>query len=253
MSDAELFLQKIYTVAKASADEQLERERELLRQKEIEYQEDMQQAVDMANDATERAELLEEQLEALTNKKSELDAALGKAENSLSLKSAELERSLADIDKLEKRIVELEGKLEAKAADLTRAQDHLEQAKSENRSLSQNWQLQRVSWRSKRQEYRADRKAPGRSGTKNIVERAARKCTGQTGPITGLLATAKAHGESAERECQRLSGEVEKLDAKLSSAEAEARALVQDKGMMAGQLQEKTSRPRASNKDSMMH
>lgn len=67
------------------------------------------------------------------------------------------------------------------------------------------------------------------------------------------LATAKAHGESAERECQRLSGEVEKLDAKLSSAEAEARALVQDKGMMAGQLQEKTSRPRASNKDSMMH
>lgn len=68
MSDAELFLQKIYTVAKASADEQLERERELLRQKEIEYQEDMQQAVDMANDATERAELLEEQLEALTNK-----------------------------------------------------------------------------------------------------------------------------------------------------------------------------------------
>ncbi|MCV5421325.1 KfrA protein, partial [Escherichia coli] len=31
----------------------------------------------------------------------------------------------------------LEGKLEAKAADLTRAQDHLEQAKSENRSLSQ--------------------------------------------------------------------------------------------------------------------
>ncbi|QIU23063.1 hypothetical protein HEC89_24320 (plasmid) [Salmonella enterica subsp. enterica serovar Typhimurium] len=56
MSDAELFLQKIYTVAKASADEQLERERELLRQKEIEYQEDMQQAVDMANDATERAE-----------------------------------------------------------------------------------------------------------------------------------------------------------------------------------------------------
>ncbi|MDF5366822.1 DNA-binding protein, partial [Vibrio parahaemolyticus] len=136
MSDAELFLQKIYTVAKASADEQLERERELLRQKEIEYQEDMQQAVDMANDATERAELLEEQLEALTNKKSELDAALGKAENSLSLKSAELERSLADIDKLEKRIVELEGKLEAKAADLTRAQDHLEQAKSENRSLS---------------------------------------------------------------------------------------------------------------------
>ncbi|WP_374940198.1 DNA-binding protein [Salmonella enterica] len=129
MSDAELFLQKIYTVAKASADEQLERERELLRQKEIEYQEDMQQAVDMANDATERAELLEEQLEALTNKKSELDAALGKAENSLSLKSAELERSLADIDKLEKRIVELEGKLEAKAADLTRAQDHLEQAK----------------------------------------------------------------------------------------------------------------------------
>ncbi|MBU5562225.1 DNA-binding protein, partial [Escherichia sp. S69_ASV_4] len=79
MSDAELFLQKIYTVAKASADEQLERERELLRQKEIEYQEDMQQAVDMANDATERAELLEEQLEALTNKKSELDAALGKA------------------------------------------------------------------------------------------------------------------------------------------------------------------------------
>ncbi len=37
MSDAELFLQKIYTVAKASADEQLERERELLRQKEIEY------------------------------------------------------------------------------------------------------------------------------------------------------------------------------------------------------------------------
>ncbi|EFM1428685.1 KfrA protein, partial [Escherichia coli] len=44
MSDAELFLQKIYTVAKASADEQLERERELLRQKEIEYQEDMQQA-----------------------------------------------------------------------------------------------------------------------------------------------------------------------------------------------------------------
>ncbi len=137
MSDAELFLQKIYTVAKASADEQLERERELLRQKEIEYQEDMQQAVDMANDATERAELLEEQLEALTNKKSELDAALGKAENSLSLKSAELERSLADIDKLEKRIVELEGKLEAKAADLTRAQDHLEQAKSENRSLSQ--------------------------------------------------------------------------------------------------------------------
>ncbi|EBG5378394.1 KfrA protein, partial [Salmonella enterica subsp. enterica serovar Heidelberg] len=51
--------------------------------------------------------------------------------------------------------------------------------------------------------------------------------------------TAKAHGESAERECQRLSGEVEKLDAKLSSAEAEARALVQDKGMMAGQLQEK--------------
>lgn len=38
MSDAELFLQKIYTVAKASADEQLERERELLRQKEIEYQ-----------------------------------------------------------------------------------------------------------------------------------------------------------------------------------------------------------------------
>lgn len=128
MSDAELFLQKIYTVAKASADEQLERERELLRQKELEYQEDMQQAVDMANDATERAELLEEQLEALTNKKTELDAALGKAENSLSLKSAELERSLADIDKLEKRIVELEGKLEAKAADLTRAQDHLEQA-----------------------------------------------------------------------------------------------------------------------------
>lgn len=54
------------------------------------------------------------------------------------------------------------------------------------------------------------------------------------------LATAKAHGESAERECQRLSGEVEKLDAKLSSAEGKkARALVQDKGMMAGQLQEK--------------
>lgn len=130
MSDAELFLQKIYTVAKASADEQLERERELLRQKEIEYREDMQQAVDMANDATERAELLEEQLEALTNKKSELDAALGKAENSLSLKSAELERSLADIDKLEKRIVELEGKLEAKAADLTRAQDHWSKLKA---------------------------------------------------------------------------------------------------------------------------
>ncbi len=135
MSDAELFLQKIYTVAKASADEQLERERELLRQKEIEYQEDMQQAVDMANDATERAELLEEQLEALTNKNQSSMRPL--AENSLSLKSAELERSLADIDKLEKRIVELEGKLEAKAADLTRAQDHLEQAKSENRSLSQ--------------------------------------------------------------------------------------------------------------------
>ncbi|HHJ4231435.1 TPA: hypothetical protein ACQJV3_005365 [Citrobacter freundii] len=53
------------------------------------------------------------------------------------------------------------------------------------------------------------------------------------------LATAKAHGESAERECQRLSGEVEKLETKLSSAEAEARSLVQDKGMIAGQLQEK--------------
>ncbi len=61
MSDAELF-REIYTVAKASADEQLERERELLRQKEIEYQEDMQQAVDMANDATERAELLRNNL-----------------------------------------------------------------------------------------------------------------------------------------------------------------------------------------------
>lgn len=69
MSDAELFLRKIYTVAKTSADEQLEREREQLRQRELEYQEDMQQAVDMANDATERAELLEEQLESLTNKK----------------------------------------------------------------------------------------------------------------------------------------------------------------------------------------
>ncbi|EPU6460279.1 DNA-binding protein [Salmonella enterica subsp. enterica serovar Newport] len=135
MSDAELFLRKIYTVAKTSADEQLEREREQLRQRELEYQEDMQQAVDMANDATERAELLEEQLESLTNKKTELDAALRKAENSLSLKSAELEHSQADVDKLEKRLVELEGKLEAKAADLARAQDRLEQAESENRSL----------------------------------------------------------------------------------------------------------------------
>ncbi len=66
----------------------------------------------------------------LSPTKSELDAALGKAENSLSLKSAELERSLADIDKLEKRIVELEGKLEAKAADLTRAQDHWSKLKA---------------------------------------------------------------------------------------------------------------------------
>lgn len=38
MSDAELFLRKIYTVAKTSADEQLEREREQLRQRELEYQ-----------------------------------------------------------------------------------------------------------------------------------------------------------------------------------------------------------------------
>ncbi|WP_422824230.1 hypothetical protein [Xenorhabdus thailandensis] len=40
---------------------------------------------------------------------------------------------MVDIDKVEKQILDLE----AKAADLTRTQDHLEQANSENRSLSQ--------------------------------------------------------------------------------------------------------------------
>jgi chromosome segregation ATPase len=245
MSDAQLFLQKIYTVAKASADDQLERERELLRQKEIEFQEDMQQVVDIANDATEKSELFEEQLEAITNKKAESDAALAKTENSLSLKSAELERSLTDIEKLEKRIMDLEGKLEAKSTELTRAQDHLEQAEIENRSLSQKLattegELAAQKGKSIEQTEKLRAAHEQNKALKEQLENTQAKLA----QSQDSLATAKAHGESLERECQRLSGDVQKLESKLSSAEAEARSLVQDKGVIAGQLQEKDQQTR---------
>ncbi|MCW7549998.1 DNA-binding protein [Photorhabdus sp. APURE] len=249
VSDAELFLRKIYSVAKARADEQLEREREVLRQREAEFQEDMQQAVDMANEAVERVELLEEQLEELGRKKAETDASLAQTDKSLSLKSSELERLYADAEKQEKRLAELEAKLEGKTAELIRAQDQLEQTKEENTSLSQKLattedELTVQKGKNIEQNEKLRSMQEQSTDLKEQLEKTQAKLTENQ----DFLNAAKAHGDAADRECQRLTTEHEKLEGKLSGTEADIRNLVQEKGVMAGQIQEKNQQAKQLEK-----
>lgn len=65
-----------------------------MNRKELELKDELEQAIEMANNDAERADLLEEQLENLNRQYAETNATLTQSDKALSLKTAELEHAL---------------------------------------------------------------------------------------------------------------------------------------------------------------
>ncbi|MBD2801758.1 hypothetical protein ID854_15220 [Xenorhabdus sp. M] len=162
------------------------------------------------------------------------------SEKALSLKSAELERALLDVEKLENRISEMETKLKETSANLTRTQDHLEQAESEKCALGQRLAMteEELDAQKGRGIEQTEKIRAVQEQNIGLKEQLEKEQTRQA-QIQDSLITAKAHGDSSDRECKRLTEEQERLINKLNHVEADVRALVQKKGTMAGQLQER--------------
>lgn len=64
--DSELFIRKLWSVAKGQADEQIQIERDAMNKREKEFEEETSQAIDMANEVSERLEVAQEKNDALS-------------------------------------------------------------------------------------------------------------------------------------------------------------------------------------------
>lgn len=233
IDDGNVFLKRLYLAAQTAASERLQHERELMNRKELELKDELEQAIEMANNDAERADLLEEQLENLKIQYAEANAALTQSDKALSLKTAELEHALTDCARLQGRVAELETKLGDKSESLIRYQNQLEQAESEKRSMSQklaDTEGELASQKGKNIEQAEKLRAAHEQGAslKEQLETSHSQLT----DLQSELAAAKAQGNASESERS-------KLEVKLSDAQKEIRTLDQKSGVMTGQLQER--------------
>lgn len=202
-SDAQVFVKRLWSIATNHADAQIQHERDALRQREGEVQEEMKQAVDMANESADRIEQLEEQATAQERAYKELEARLGEAEKNLDRSAADLARSRENGADLAKQLQA--AKQEADTARTERAvvQQRLMQAEEQTSTIE-------------------------------------RKCA----TLEGALEAEKGKNIGLTERLQSMQEERETVKAELATVEKENRQLLQDKGMLAGQLQEKDRQAR---------
>ncbi|MBW3762732.1 chromosome segregation ATPase [Aeromonas veronii] len=235
INDGNIFLKRLYLAAQTETNERLQHERELMYRKEQELKDELEQAIEMANNDAERADLFEEQLETLKSQMAETNTALTQSDKALSLKAAELEHALADLNRLHKRFAELEDNLDEKSQSLIRAQNQLEQTEIEKRSLSQklvDTEGELTVQKSKNIEHAEKLRAAYEQG--DVLKAQLDTLHSRLADLQGELATVKAQWNASENERN-------KLEIKLSDAQEEIRGLLQSSGVMAGQLQERDS------------
>ncbi|MDU7588476.1 MAG: DNA-binding protein [Acidovorax sp.] len=96
-NDANVFVGKLWNIAKNHADAQVQAERDALRARELELNEETQQAVDIANEHSERIESLEEQLEAARQDASTLGKSLDASERQVLVLETELKNASGNL------------------------------------------------------------------------------------------------------------------------------------------------------------
>lgn len=213
VSTGQTFLIKLFNTAKAHADERLQQERNALAQKEGALLEEHQHVMTIADQAIDEAKRLSEELNTISSEKNELVEEVHKTKNLLSLKSAELDRSLIDLVKLEARIKELENKLEIKANDLIQAQDQANRSAQQNLLL--NEKLNEIIGELNSEKDRSETISQELSSTLKLNESLRDKISEATVKVShmeSLIAVSKATAEASERERGLLISEIGKLE-----------------------------------------
>lgn len=232
-TDADLFVRKLWNVAKNYADEQVQSERDALRQRELELQDEMRQAVDMANDSADKLEAMEEKLAEQKRERQAIEQALQEKETALALKSAAHDRALRDVEKLENENQELGKKLEVRSSEISKMDEQCEALRIDNREMSQK--VATMEGELETQKYHNVEQAAQSKALAAQVEQLQAKLDAEistTAELKDTNATLKAEGEGRARELTQA-----KKD--LAAAQAEAKQLIQEKGILTGQIQEK--------------
>lgn len=197
-SDGDLFVKRLWSIATNHADAQIQHERDALRQREAEVQEEMQQAVDMANESAERIEQLEEQSTAKDRAYTDLEDRLREAEKQLDRKESDLVRSAEASTSLAEQLEASKQKSGAARIDLAVVQQQM--LKSEEQV--------------------------------GVIER---KYTA----LEASLDAEKGNNIGLTERLQGIQQERDMVKSELAMVEEENRKLLLDKGMLAGQMQEK--------------
>lgn len=253
VSEVESFVRTIYVSAKISADSQLQAERAELFQKELELEEEIIRTIAAAEFASERSELLEEQVQELSNKNTSLN-------NLLSIKTSQLDRSINDMAELEAKFQQAEQakkELEDQVQELSNKNaslnnllsiktSQLDRSNNDVAELERKIKLteeEKLGLLQKMADTEGDLRAQ-KDKNSDLTEklRAANELNGELqGQVVVLqesLTTTKAYCESARSERDR-------LQAKLDTALEESRNMSKETGVMAGQLHEKELQTKA--------
>lgn len=149
--DADLFVRKLWMLARNHENALLQSERDAFLQRESELQEEVQGVVDGSNDMNERIEDLEQELQDSRESHEKEREARIEAERQASLNEAALNRAQTDLAALGDKLDALTGKYEVKLeevarlngdvsklnADVERLNREVDQGKHENERLSQ--------------------------------------------------------------------------------------------------------------------
>lgn len=100
------FLRRIYSVAVANAQEEIHGLKEALRTRERELNADLEQALEMANESSEQAELLKDELEATKQRYSELSEDKKALQNAKEHAQQKLEGAHEELSKIMKELNE---------------------------------------------------------------------------------------------------------------------------------------------------
>lgn len=104
--DSDLFIRKMWSVAKAQADEQIQIERDALSRREKELEEETSQAIDMANEVSERLETEQEKYNALIDQYNEKVKHFNELDKALSLLKQSLSHEQKKTETLERQLTE---------------------------------------------------------------------------------------------------------------------------------------------------
>lgn len=210
--DVELFVRKLWVLARNHENAQLQSERDALQQQELEIQEEVQGVVDASNDMKERMDDLEQALQASREShEKERDARI-EAQRQASVNEAELNRAKKDLAALEEKLNSLTGKYEAKLEEVARLNGDVSKLNSDVERLNRDVEH-------KKQE------------TERLSQKQAN--------TESLLNTEKSNNVTLEQEVRQLQQKLKEGKAENQDLAKDAQRLAGENANLSGQLEER--------------